>query len=109
MIELKIGDRVYIPYERGAYRVKVSDDRYAICTKPYNPKRTVKYFIVDKREGIRGTDNMVFCSGYETTEQCEERLKELQEGSIEISQRNRVPWDGTVRGADDRKRRSKFL
>ena len=36
---------------------------------------------------------MVFCSGYETQEQCEERLKELQEGLIEVSYRNYVPLD----------------
>ena len=34
---------------------------------------------------------MVFCSGYETQEQCEERLKELQSGRIEVSRRNSVP------------------
>jgi len=36
---------------------------------------------------------MVFCSGYETQEQCEERLKELQTGWIEVSQRHCVQLD----------------
>lgn len=48
------------------------------------------YFIIDLELGLRGPDNMVFCFGYETKEQCEERLKELQEGRIEVSRRHCV-------------------
>ena len=88
--DLKPGDPVYVPNEVRPYRVKCRDDRYIICTKPYNPQRTVMYFIIDLECCVRGPDNMVFCSGYETQEQCEERLKELQEGKIEVSYRNCV-------------------
>lgn len=88
---LKPGDPVYVHNEVRPYRVKCRDDRYIICTKPYNPKRTVMYFIIDTELRLRGPDNMVFCSGYETHEQCEERLKELQSGRIEVSRRNSVP------------------
>lgn len=88
--DLKPGDPVFVPNEVRPYRVKCRDDRYIICTKPYNPKRTVMYFIIDLERCVRGPDNMVFCSGYETQEQCEERLKELQEGKIEVSHRNCV-------------------
>ena len=90
-VNLKQGDPVYLYTEKRPYRVKCRDDRYIICTKPYNPKRTVMYFIVDLKEQRRGPDNMVFCSGYETQEQCEERLKELQEGRIEVSRRHDLP------------------
>ena len=88
---LKPGDPVYVHNEVRPYRVKCRDDRYIICTKPYNPKRTVMYFIIDTELRLRCPDNMVFCSGYETQEQCEERLKELQSGRIEVSRRNSVP------------------
>lgn len=91
---MKVGDKVYIDGEKRPFRVRACDDRYIICTKPYNPKHTVRYFIIDTVEGIRGTDNMVFCFGYETDEECRERLHELQTGLIEISHRNRVKWDG---------------
>jgi len=90
-VNLKQGDPVYLYTEKRPYRVKCRDDRYIICTKPYNFKRTVMYFIVDLKEQRRGPDNMVFCSGYETQEQCEERLKELQEGRIEVSRRHDLP------------------
>ena len=91
--ELKPGDHVFVWNEVRPYRVKCRDERFIICTKPFNPKRTVMYFIVDLERHVRGTDNSVFCSGYETQEQCEERLKELQEGRIEVSYRNYVPLD----------------
>lgn len=87
---LKVGDPVYLPNEVRPYRVRCRNERYIICTKPYNPKRTVIYFIVDLKERRRGPDNMVFCSGYETQEQCEERLQELKEGTIKVSWRHGV-------------------
>lgn len=90
---LKVGDRVFVCGEVRPYRVRCRDDRFIICTKPFNPKRTVIYFIVDLKEKMRGPDNMVFCSGYETQEQCEERLRELQNGTIEVSVRRGVPLD----------------
>ena len=87
---LKQGDPVFVWGEVRPYRVKCRDERYIICTKPFNPKRTVMYFIIDLELGMRGPDNMVFCCGYETQEQCEERLKELQNGQIEVSKRRSV-------------------
>ena len=91
--ELKPGDKVFVRDEVRPFRVICRDERYIICTKPFNPQRTVRYFIADLVRGERGPDNMVFCSGYETDEQCDERLKELQEGRIEVSYRNSVPLD----------------
>lgn len=92
-MRVKVGDKVYIPNEKRPYRVRARDERYIICTKPYNPKRTVIYFIVDLKEKMRGPDNMVFCSGYETDADCAERLKELQSGEIEVSWRRHVDLD----------------
>lgn len=46
-MKVSIGDKVYIPGEKRPYTVRVRDERYIICTKPYNPKRTVLYFIID--------------------------------------------------------------
>jgi len=92
-VNLKVGDKVFVCGEVRPYRVRCKDDRFIICTKPFNPKRTVIYFIADLKEKRRGPDNMVFCSGYETQEQCEERLRELQSGTIEVSVRHGVPLD----------------
>lgn len=92
-MRVEIGDKVYIPEHKRPFRVKARDDRYIICTKPFNAKHTVIYFIVDLVDKWRAPDNMIFCSGYETDEQCQERLKELQDGKIELSVRRGIPLD----------------
>ena len=88
---LKAGDRVYVSEEKRPYKVQCRDDRFIICTKPFNPRKTVRYFILDMETNLRGPDNMVFCMGYETPEQCEERLRDLQSGRAEVSRRRSVP------------------
>lgn len=95
--EHKVGDRIYVRWEKIGYKIQARDDRYVIATKPYNIKHTVIYFIIDTLLDIRSPDDRVFCSGYETKEQCEERLKELQSGKIAVSRRNSVPADDIVR------------
>ena len=90
---LREGDRIRIIGEKRPYTVRCRNERYLICTKPFNPKHTVLYFIADLVENVRGPDDMVFCCGYETDEQCRERLQELSNGEIEVSHRNRVPLE----------------
>ena len=92
-MKVKVGDKVYIPADKRPYKVRVRDDRYIICTKPYNPQHTVLYFIIDLVDKWRAPDNMVFCFGYESDEDCAARLKELQEGKIQLSRRRGVPLD----------------
>lgn len=92
-MKVSVGDKVYIPTDKRPYTVKARDDRYIICTKPFNVKHTVLYFIIDLLNKWRAPDNMIFCSGYETDEDCVERLKELQNGTIELSRRRGIPLD----------------
>lgn len=92
-MRVEIGDKVYVPNEKKPYRVRARDDRYIICTKPFNPQHTVLYTIIDLVDKCRAPDNMVFCSGYETDEDCIDRLKELQNGEIELSRRRGIPLD----------------
>lgn len=92
-MRVEVGDKVYVPNEKKPYKVRARDDRYIICTKPYNPQHTVLYTIIDLKEKWRGPDNMIFCSGYETDEECKERLAELQSGKIELSARRGLPLD----------------
>lgn len=92
-MRVEVGDKIFIPTQKKPFRVRARDERYIICTKPYNPQKTVLYFIIDLVDKQRGPDNMIFCSGYESDEDCAERLKELQSGKIEISRRNGIPLD----------------
>ena len=88
---VSVGDKIRLPHERTTYTVRARDKRYIICTRPY--KDTVWYFIIDLKLGVRGPDNMIFCSGYETDEDCAKRLKELQNGEISVSGRNSIKLD----------------
>ena len=87
-----IGDKVYLADEKRPYYVRARNDRFIICTKGV-PYYKVKYFIVDLKSKLRGPDNQVFCAGYVTKEQCEERLKELENSEIELSKRYSVPLE----------------
>ena len=95
-MKVKVGDKVYVPGESRPYKVMARDDRYIICTKPFNPKHTVLYFIVDLVEKWRAPDDRLFCAGYETMEQCENRLNDLQTGKIKLSKRRGVALDTNI-------------
>jgi hypothetical protein len=91
----RIGEKIKFAEEKQRYTVQACNKRFLICTKPYNPKHTVFYTIVDLQKNIRGCDNQVFHNGYETKEDCERALKRLvstnDEDVFEISYRNRIP------------------
>lgn len=90
---MRVGDKVKFADERRRYTVQACNDRFAICTKPFNLLRTVRYTIIDWARGIRGTENLVFGFGAETRAQCEAMLARLTSGETEISSRNWVPLD----------------
>jgi hypothetical protein len=93
---MKVGDKVKFYGEKQAYTVQACNERFAVCTKPFNPKRTVLYTIIDFQKMFRGTENLVFGFGFETRKACEEALERLSGKSAtcfqtEVSHRNRVP------------------
>lgn len=92
-MRVEVGDKVYIPSHKRPFRAKARDDRYIICTKPFNAQHTVIYFIVDLIDKWRAPDNLIFCLGYETDEDCQERLQQLQNGEIGLSWRRGIPLD----------------
>ena len=92
-MRVNVGDKVYIPNEKKPYTVRARDERYIICTKYFALKHTVMYFIIDLVDRWRGPDNMIFCMGYETDIDCQERLKELQMEIIKLSSRRGIPLD----------------
>ena len=82
-----VGDKIYFAEEKRPYTVRACDDRFLICTKPYNFKpKIVIYTIVDLVEGIRGTDNysIGWCDYYETKD-CERMLHELQKTTNNVT------------------------
>jgi hypothetical protein len=89
--QIVVGSRIEFWGEssRNLFKVRAvsPDRRYIICTRPFNPKRTVTYCIVDLEKEWRAPDDRVFCEGYETQSDIEKRMRELRSGRIGLSRR----------------------
>jgi hypothetical protein len=90
---LAVGDRVKFVEEKRSYTVRAvsADGRFAICTKPFNPRHTVLYTIIDFEQGVRGPDDLVFCAGYETSEDIAANMARLESGDMAVSRRRQLP------------------
>lgn len=88
--QIKVGTKILFSGEKQSFRVICRNERYIICTKPFNLKKTVIYTIIDIERGARGTENLIFCFGFETPDLCNEALERLATGESEVSWRNCV-------------------
>ncbi|MFA6204517.1 MAG: hypothetical protein WC710_15165 [Gallionella sp.] len=92
----EVGDKVRFNEERQGYTIQAKGERFIVCTKPFNLRKTVLYTIIDMKDRIRGPENLVFCAGAGTRELCNEMLARLEGRDIElgwtseISHRNRI-------------------
>lgn len=84
----RVGDFIRFKEEKLKYEVIARNDRFLICTKPFNARKTVLYCIVDLVEWIRGPENLIFGFGCETKEQAEEMLERVRSGKSQISFRH---------------------
>jgi hypothetical protein len=75
--KFNVGQKIYFKEEKKPYTVKACDSRYVVCTKPFNLKKTVFYTILDTFKNMRGTENLIFYMGFETTEECNDALLRL--------------------------------
>lgn len=96
-MDIKENDRIWFAAEKKPYRVRAANDRFVICTKPYNfMPETVLYTIIDFERNVRGMDNMVFpIYDYYHDEDCHNALNALISGEMEVSHRNskKIPLD----------------
>ena len=99
-----VGDKIRFAEEKQAYTVQARGKRFVVCTKPFNPRRTVLYTVIDVEQRVRGTENLLFGIGAETREQCEEMLARLESGASEVSYRNRVSLRLAANVANNRQR-----
>lgn len=91
---LKVGDKVKFTGEKQRYTIKARSDRFIICTKPFNLKKTCLYTIIDLDRMVRGTNDRVFNPyDYMIQEDIDDCLNDLVSGEIEVSYRNCVPLD----------------
>ena len=87
---VKTGDRIKFAEERQSYKVCAADERYAVCIKPFNARKTTLYTIIDFERGERGPDDRIFSRRYETDDDAARALGELQSGDIAVSHRRSV-------------------
>jgi len=90
---VKPGTKIKFTAETQRYTVRACNERYWVCNKPFNLKKTVLYTVVDLVRGVRGTENLIFGFGAETKKQCEQMLDRLVRGESEVSYRNVIPLD----------------
>jgi hypothetical protein len=87
-MKIQVGSKIKFIDEKQRYTVQASNERFAVCTKPFNVQKTVIYTIIDFERNVRGRENLIFCMGFETKEQCEEALERLVSGDSEVSYRH---------------------
>jgi len=90
-VKFKQDALIYFTEEKKPYKIRAFDNRFAVCTKPYNPKHTVLYTIVDFEKNIRGTEDLIFCEGFETDEDCKLAIHRLSNWETEVSKRTKIP------------------
>ncbi len=88
---LPVGGMVWFEGERLRYNVQARSSRFLVCTKPFNPLHTVLYSVVDLQEQVRGTEDLIFGFGAETPELCWAMIARLEDGTTQVSKRNRTP------------------
>lgn len=95
-LDINAGSKIRFAGEKQAYTVQAKSDRFAICTKPFNVKRTVLYTIIDFQEQVRGRHNLIW-NIYDFTSAADinQCLSDLIAGKIGISSRNQVPLEIT--------------
>lgn len=95
LASLPVGSRIWFAEESRPYRVRATDGRFLVCTKPFNPRKTVLYCILDTETVMRAPENLIFGHGAETDEQCQEMLKRINgsdpEMKTELSRRHGLP------------------
>lgn len=92
-LNFEVGNKVYFKTEKRPYKVRACNDRYVICTKPFNLQHTVLYTIIDLERNVRGRENLIFCMGFETDELCHEAMCRLVSEETEVSWKYYIPLD----------------
>jgi hypothetical protein len=85
--KLNKDDRVWFSSNKKSFKVRECNDRFAICTQPFNLQpKTVLYTIIDFDRNVRGEDNLIFSVyDYYSDEDCKQAMEDLISGEIEVS------------------------
>lgn len=83
-MQLEVGDLVAVIGEKNRYTVRCRDERWIVCTKPYNAHRRKKHLIIDTENKMYGSDNHPYGLFYQTDEQCHYALRLLHHNLLKI-------------------------
>ena len=86
--KIPVWSKVKFENEKQRYTIQASNIHFAVCTKPFNPKNTVLYTVIDWYRNVRWAENLIFWFWAETREQCEDMLDRLTNWDSEVSHRN---------------------
>ena len=88
-LAMTTGSKVQFADSKRWWKVRaVSDDcRFVILTSPNNLQKSTFYTIIDNLRGVRGPDDRIWSSGYESDDDVNERMRELVAGEIGVSKR----------------------
>lgn len=87
-----VGEKWTFEGDELVYDVKAANESFAILTAPAPEHDTVWYTIVDLQQKVRGTNNMVFNPyDYAVQKDIDRCMQDLDEGTVEVTHRNRVP------------------
>lgn len=92
---LKVGDRIKFESEKQRYTIRAKSDRYLICTKPFNPKKTYLYTVIDLERLVRGALDLIFGSFHELDKpnEAQECINDLENKQYGVSHRNCIQLD----------------
>lgn len=85
--DINKGDSIWFAAGNKPFRVRECNERFAICTQPYNFRpKTVIYTIIDFERNVRGMDNLIFTVyDYYLDEDCKLAMEDLLHGDLEVS------------------------
>jgi len=95
---LKVGDKIKFQKEKHRYTIQAKSDRFIVCTKPFNARKTYLYTIIDLERLVRGAIGLVFglTDDVNNSESAQECINDLENGEYEVSHRNCVKLDVEV-------------
>ena len=126
--KLKVGQKVFFTNEKLPYEVKAVSDRYAVVSRKLHRREDAEllhhkvsmlayfsfteayddnkgnpvYSLLDFKENLKAPDNLIFGNyDYFNSDDCEKAIKDLENGTIELSHRGRVElsidWKRTLK------------
>ena len=96
---LKAGDKIKFESEKQRYTVQAKSDRYIICTKPFNARKTYLYSIIDLERLVRGRINLIFglIDDVDSPELAQACINDLKSGEYEVSHKYCIKLDVEVK------------